>query len=175
MNEDLRSEINTTTSAINTECETCPPRICASTSLTLPSSYPLLSSKDLFSRCKKPLFPSVFLFSTRALCNSPVLPLLCFSEVAERVRERERAADSGRERHGDRKEGGYASMWGRVALQSLAKIAVTHYYTDTHTHLCCGIQGTMVGGGWGGEKIMKPKSRTLVGGHKEKILPVLSS
>lgn len=127
ISEDLRSEINTTTSAINTECETCPPRICASTSLTLPSSYPLLSSKDLFSHCKKPLFPSVFLFSTRALCNSPVLPLLCFSEVAERVRERERAADSGRERHGDRKEGGYASMWGRVALQSLAKIAVTHY------------------------------------------------
>lgn len=41
-------------------------------------------------------------------------------------------------RHGERqegvREGGREGMWGRVALQSLAEIAVTHYYTHTGTY-----------------------------------------
>lgn len=49
-------------------------------------------------------------------------------------RGREKDTDSGRGRNGERKEGGRESLWGRVALQSLAEIAVTHYYTHTGTY-----------------------------------------
>lgn len=74
--------------------------------------------------------------------------------------------DSGRGRHGQKR--GRESMWGRVALQSLTEIAVTHYYmhtrrhphTHSHTHArmhackeCCGIPRTGVcvcGGGSSG-------------------------
>lgn len=48
-------------------------------------------------------------------------------------------------------------MWGRVALQSLTEIAVTHYYmhtqapTHTHTQSAVAFRGPgWVGGGGGG-------------------------
>lgn len=63
----------------------------------------------------------------------------------------------------------WEGTWGRGAPQSLAEIAVTHYYAHAHAHThikCCGIQRSWLCRGDG--QIIQPRSRTLVWATKIK-------
>lgn len=92
--------------------------------------FSLLSLRVLSSCSKKPLC----LVFTHSLHNSPILPLLCSSEVVERGRERER--DSGRGRPGDRKEGGSVLYVGEGSTAISGKDSCDALlHTRTHTAL----------------------------------------
>lgn len=65
-------------------------------------------------------------------------------------------------------------MWGRVALQSLAEIAVTHYYTHRHlhTHRVLWHSEDWLGGGRGG---YEAQAWSTCLGHSENVAPVFKS